>query len=668
MYKDLENTEYDYLFLGTSLTETALSAYLSKQKSKILQMDISRAYGGDCKSFNLKDMEKFVNEIKNNSTKDSSIKKISLINRELKPDLEPLIEKENFREYNFDLNPKFIYAKSKSCSELIDSKASNYLEFNSVKKIFFMYDDKFLNVPFSKSEIFISNDLTLLEKQKLLNFIFSVMKLKNNNVDVNSTVDIKKDIELDDDYLFKEINKNLNMKAVEFLEKNFNSKIKDMILLILANQTINTLEMTVDQMCDKIYKFLISVQIYDQTPFLIPQFGSSEFSQAMSRLSAVCGSIFLINDYFSCKIKNNEQSEKKKRFHIEVLDNEKKESFNIFSDNLVVNNCYLDDKESQMKFSEDIKIHKDNDNKVIKYMAFYIIKLIGELASEKEGPFYYRIPKMNSILKNEYWFDVIKYFNNTSQVPKNRMLLQIQIFSDMNEKNEDEFIQKCKNISKNFVNKIIEDLKVDILKNYENEEFKSKCTFKHVRIIEEKEKNEEEERKEKEEEEKRKKEEEEQKKKEEEEKKEKKDEGESGKGFYIPPRRERPPPKKEYISLTPETIVIYELKQIIDIGDYIVENENLKKNIIFTKNNFFTIDLDDYFDESFNILKKYDLIKEENKEKEKKPTKKEETEVDDEDEVEDNNLIDELFNEIEMKDKKKKKKEEDTILYLYYSI
>jgi RAB protein geranylgeranyltransferase component A len=47
-----------------------------------------------------------------------------------------------------------------------------------------MFNDQFLNVPFSKSEIFISNDLDLLEKQKLLNFIFSVMKLKNNNVDV----------------------------------------------------------------------------------------------------------------------------------------------------------------------------------------------------------------------------------------------------------------------------------------------------------------------------------------------------------------------------------------------------------------------------------------------------------------------------------------------------
>ena len=302
MYKDLEDQKYDFLIIGTSLTESALSAYLAKTEHKIIQLDISNLYGGDCKNFNLRDMEKFIKELKENSTKDSSIKNISLLNREIKPDLEPILEKENFRLYNLDLNPKFIYAKSKSSSELIDSKASNYIEFNSVRKIFFMFNDKFLNVPFSKSEIFISNDLDLLEKQKLLNFIFSVMKLKNNNVDVNSTVDIKKDIELDDDFLFNEIKKNLETKAIDFLQKNFNEKIIDMILLILANQTLNSKDMTVDQMCDKIYKFLISFQIYDQTPFLIPQYDSSEFTQAMSRISTVHGSIFLINDIFSCSI------------------------------------------------------------------------------------------------------------------------------------------------------------------------------------------------------------------------------------------------------------------------------------------------------------------------------------------------------------------------------
>ena len=489
MYKDLENEKYDFLVLGTSLTETSLSAYLAKTKKKLIQIDISKSYGGDCKNFNLRDMEKFMNEVKEDSSKDSSIKNISFIDRKVKEDLEPVAEKENFRQYNFDLNPKFIYAKSKSSSELIDSKASNYIEFNSVRKIFFMFNDQFLNVPFSKSEIFISNDLDLLEKQKLLNFIFSVMKLKNNNVDVNSTVDIKKDIELDDDFLFNEIKKNLQTKAIDFLKKNFNEKINDMILLILANQTLNSQNMTVDQICDKIYKFLISVQIYDKTPFLIPLYGSSEFAQAMSRLSAVNGSIFLINDLLSCNINYNKEYNKddkdSRRFLVEINDEEKKEKFKINVDKIIVNNCYLDDNKSQIKFSEDIKIKNNSNDFVYKYCAFFIIKSITELSSFKDGPFYYRVPKNNTFLKNEYQLDAIRYFNNTSVIPNNRMMIQISIMSNLNEKDKDEFIKKAKDISVNFIKKIVDDLKEDILKNYNNEEFKKNCKFNRIRIIEE---------------------------------------------------------------------------------------------------------------------------------------------------------------------------------------
>ena len=529
MYKDLEDQKYDFLIIGTGLTESALSAYLAKLNYKVIQIDISKSYGGDCKNFNLRDIEKFIEEIKSKSTTDSSLKNFTLINREVKKDLEPITEKENFRLYSFDLNPKFIYAKSKSSAELIDSKASNYIEFNSVRKLFFMFNDKFLNVPFSKSEIFISNDLDLLEKQKLLNFIFSVMKLKNNNVDVNSTIDIKKDIELDDDYLFNEIKKNLNTNAKEFLHKNFNQKIIDMILLILANQTINNQDMTVDQMCDQIYKFLISVQIYDNTPFLTPQYGSSEFTQAMSRLSAVHGSIFLINDLLESKINYNKEYNKEDKnsakFLAEMNDVEKNEKFKIKVDRIIVNNCYLDDKESKIKFDEEIKINNNLHNYVYKYTCFYVIKDITQLSSNKDGPFYYRVPINNTLLKNEYQLDAIRYFNNTCTSPSNRTLLQISVFSNLNEKDENVFIDKAKIIAENFVKKIMDDLKDDIMKNYNNEEFKSKCKFNKIRIIEEIDKiKEEEERKKKEEEERIKKEEEERKKKEEEERKKKEEE------------------------------------------------------------------------------------------------------------------------------------------------
>ena len=669
MYKDLENQKFDFLILGTNLTESALSAYLAKSKYKIIQIDISKSYGGDCKNFNLRDMENFMKEIKDKSMKDCYLQNINIINHEIKKEHEPVLEKENFRQYNFDLNPKFLYAKSKSSTELIDSKASNYIEFNSIRKIYFMFDDKFLNVPFSKSEIFISNDLDLLEKQKLLNFIFSVMKLKNNNVDVNSTVDVKKDIELDDDFLFNEIKNYLNKNAKEFLTKYFNNKITNMILLILSNENISNIEMTVDQMCDKIYKFLISVQIYDNTPFLIPQYGSSEFTQAMSRLSAVNGSIFLINDLLECDIKYNKENtddKNKGKFIIEVNDGEKNEKFLLNVDRIILNNSYLDEnnlKVTPVKLSEEIKKkikNKKENNYVYKYTAFYSIKAIGQLLSIKEGPHYYRVPKNNSLINNEYELDAIKYFNNTCVAPNNRILLYIQIFSEFNEKSENDFISKAKKISENFVNKIINDTKEDINKNYNNEEFKKKCNFSRIKILEEIDKI-------KEEEEKKKKEEEEKKKKEEEEKnnsEEKKEEKEKEKvegAVYIPPKRPRSPPKIEEISLNPEIIMKYEFNQKIEMNDYFLEDNNNNNEIIFTKNNSLSTDLDEYFEESFNVLKQNNLIKEENKE-DKKEQKEEPREIEDEDEIEDNNLIDELFNEIgedEEEKKEEEKKEEE---------
>ena len=208
------------------------------------------------------------------------------------------------------------------------------------------------------------------------------------------------------------------------------------------------------------------------------------------------------------------------------------------------------------------------------------------------------------------------------------------------------------------MNKIINDTKEDINKNYNNEEFKKKCNFSRIKIIEEIDREkEEEERKRKEEEEKKK--EEEEKKKEEEKKEEEKKEENKEKiegAVYIPPKRPRTPPKIEEISLIPEIIIKYEFNQKLPMSDYFYDDKD--KDIIFTKNNSISVDLDEYFEESFDILKKNNLIKEEKNDE--KQEKEESREVEDEDEIEDNNLIDELFNEIEMdEEKKEEKKEED---------
>lgn len=108
---------------------------------------------------------------------------------------------EKLRDYNIDLNTKFIFSKSKSTSALADSNASNYMEFNAVKKIRLHHEGEFFEVPSTKSEIFNSKFLNLEEKQKLLNYIHATLKIAVEEVDVNSTIDFGKDIEVDGKYL-----------------------------------------------------------------------------------------------------------------------------------------------------------------------------------------------------------------------------------------------------------------------------------------------------------------------------------------------------------------------------------------------------------------------------------------------------------------------------------
>jgi RAB protein geranylgeranyltransferase component A len=214
---------------------------------------------------------------------------------------------ERLRDYNLDFNPKFLYARSKATDELSNSRASSYMEFISMKKILIHLDNKFITVPCTKSDIFLSEDLELIEKQKLLNFILSVMKIKNQDNDVNTTIDIKKDYELDDK-IYHELINNIHMNSDEFLKSRVTPRIHNIIKYVLANLNPNIEHsLTVDELITKIYTYLVSLQVYDNTPFLYPVYGSSEFSQALCRLSSVFGTIFIVNDCLRISIYPNKE-------------------------------------------------------------------------------------------------------------------------------------------------------------------------------------------------------------------------------------------------------------------------------------------------------------------------------------------------------------------------
>ena len=193
-----------------------------------------------------------------------------------------------------------------------------------MKKIYLHHIDKFLSIPCTKSEIFVSEDLKLFEKQKLLNFIYAVMKLKNKCFDVNTTNDIKKDYEVENK-IYNDMKNNLNTDADDFLKNNFSPLLQNIIKLVLANLDPNSSEeVTIDKLTDNIYKYLNSLLVYDVTPFIYPLYGSSEFSQALCRMSSVYGSIFIVNDSLNIGVFNNNEylvDKNNKKFILNVYDN-----------------------------------------------------------------------------------------------------------------------------------------------------------------------------------------------------------------------------------------------------------------------------------------------------------------------------------------------------------
>jgi RAB protein geranylgeranyltransferase component A len=167
-----------------------------------------------------------------------------------------------------------------------------------------------MSVPCSKSEIFSSPDLGLLDKQKLLTFIYTVMKVKTDSHDVNTTIDIKKDYEIPES-MVEDFQKNQNLNAEEFLKQRYSEELQSIIKLVLANMDPNCSTqktMTVDQLFSRIFKYLSSLQVYDSSPFLYPIYGSSEFSQGLCRVSSVYGSIFIVTEFMEAKLHSNNES------------------------------------------------------------------------------------------------------------------------------------------------------------------------------------------------------------------------------------------------------------------------------------------------------------------------------------------------------------------------
>ena len=140
---------------------------------KCVHLDQNDRYGGHLTSFNLEHFLNYIDaKIAKTSNRDDNCDNFIV----LKPLKMSLFKNEQeFKRFsrpcNIDLAPKLLFSKSTSVDLLIKSGTSNYLEFQNVPRNFFYSSDKFVEIPFSKSEIFTSSALTFKEKRQLVRVI-----------------------------------------------------------------------------------------------------------------------------------------------------------------------------------------------------------------------------------------------------------------------------------------------------------------------------------------------------------------------------------------------------------------------------------------------------------------------------------------------------------------
>ena len=79
------------------------------------------------------------------------------------------------RKFIIELMPLVLFSKSHGVDFLISSGCSNYLQFNTVCNNYFAKNEKIYKIPYSKSDIFLSDDLNLKEKRELSKIISNCM-------------------------------------------------------------------------------------------------------------------------------------------------------------------------------------------------------------------------------------------------------------------------------------------------------------------------------------------------------------------------------------------------------------------------------------------------------------------------------------------------------------
>jgi len=186
-------------------------------------------------------------------------------------DTKPIWNKETLklqsRKFNLDLTPRLLFARGPMVELLISSNISRYTEFKSVTRVLTLLDGKLEQVPSSRSDVFNTKHISVVEKRVLMKFLTQCLQEEEGEEESDKTFG---------DFL-----------KVHKLTPN------------LTHFVVHSIAMTHPDSPQAVglkatRKFLSSLGRFGPTPFLWSMYGTGELPQAFCRLCAVFGGIYYL--------------------------------------------------------------------------------------------------------------------------------------------------------------------------------------------------------------------------------------------------------------------------------------------------------------------------------------------------------------------------------------
>ncbi|KHN86779.1 Rab proteins geranylgeranyltransferase component A [Toxocara canis] len=312
-------SDVDVVVLGTGLPESIIAAACARSGLSVLHLDRNDYYGGAWSSFHLQSITEWVDRMTKgmdakpepsdgNITlgegeecvpigRNRNVDNIHLQWHITEPDATESEQngatesdhpvrsdvENNWRRFSIDLLPKVLLSRGAMVQVICDSEVSKYCEFKCVGRLLCLsanedsVEGTLLNlqvVPCSRSEIFQSEAITMLEKRRIMKFLTSCMQWHQNPDEIDGW----------SDFAGKPFDDFIESRGITGNLKNF---VTDAIGILRPN-------VIAKEGLEAVFRFMESVGRFGDSPFLWTLYGSGELPQCFCRLCAVFGGVYCL--------------------------------------------------------------------------------------------------------------------------------------------------------------------------------------------------------------------------------------------------------------------------------------------------------------------------------------------------------------------------------------